>query len=183
MAHPWHDIPLPADDALDVFPVVIEVPHGSKTKYELDKRTGLLRVDRVLYSAVHYPANYGFVPRTYAEDDDPIDVLVLGQDPVVPLAILQAHAIDGFQMRDEHGVDVKIIAVHVNDPAVSDYRDVEELPKHVVTEMMRFFEDYKVLEGKAVEVGARLTVDGARHALRESAARYRAQVDRLKAEV
>ncbi|HXU06149.1 MAG TPA: inorganic diphosphatase [Polyangia bacterium] len=183
MAHPWHDIPLPADDALDVFPVVIEVPHGSKTKYELDKRTGLLRVDRVLYSAVHYPANYGFVPRTYAEDDDPIDVLVLGQDPVVPLAILQARAIGGFQMRDEHGVDVKIIAVHVNDPAVSDYRDVEELPKHVVTEMMRFFEDYKVLEGKAVEVGARLTVDGARHALRESAARYRAQVDRLKAEV
>ena len=181
MAHPWHDIPLPADDALDVFPVVIEVPHGSKTKYELDKRTGLLRVDRVLYSAVHYPANYGFVPRTYAEDDDPIDVLVLGQDPVVPLAILQARAIGGFRMRDEHGEDVKIIAVHVNDPAVSDYRDVAELPKHVVTEMMRFFEDYKVLEGKTVEVGARIDVAEAGRALREAAARYRADEVRLRA--
>jgi inorganic pyrophosphatase len=182
MAHPWHDIPLPADDALDVFPVVIEVPHGSKTKYELDKRTGLLRVDRVLYSAVHYPANYGFVPRTYAEDDDPIDVLVLGQDPVVPLAIVYARAIGGFRMRDEHGEDVKLIAVHVHDPAVNDYHDFDELPKHVVTEMMRFFEDYKVLEGKTVEVGARLDVEGARRALREAAARYRAEVGRLKAE-
>jgi inorganic pyrophosphatase len=181
MAHPWHDIVLPADDDLEVFPVVIEVPHGSKTKYELDKRTGLLRVDRVLYSAVHYPANYGFVPRTYAEDDDPIDVLVLGQDPVVPLAILQARAIGGFRMRDEHGEDVKIIAVHVNDPAFSDYHDVAELPPHIVTEMMRFFEDYKVLEGKTVEVGARINVAQARQALRDAAARYRAQVDQLKA--
>jgi inorganic pyrophosphatase len=183
MAHPWHDIPLPPDDALDVFPVVIEVPAGSKTKYELDKRTGLLRVDRMLYSAVHYPANYGFVPRTYAEDDDPIDVLVLGQDPVVPLAIVQARAIGGFRMRDEHGEDVKLIAVHVNDPAFSDYHDQAELPKHVVTEMMRFFEDYKVLEGKTVEVGARIDVGEARRALRAAAERYRAQVDRLKSDV
>jgi len=183
MAHPWHDIPLPPDDALEVFPVVIEVPHGSKTKYELDKRTGLLRVDRVLYSAVHYPANYGFVPRTYAEDDDPIDVLVLGQDAVVPLAIVQARAIGGFRMRDEHGYDVKIIAVHVNDPAVSDYRDVAELPRHVVIEMMRFFEDYKVLEGKAVEVGARIDLEEARRSLRDAVVRYREQVDRLKADL
>jgi inorganic pyrophosphatase len=183
MAHPWHDIPLPADGALDVFPVVIEVPQGSKTKYELDKPTGLLRVDRMLYSAVHYPANYGFVPRTYAEDDDPIDVLVLGQDPVVPLAILQARAIGGFRMRDEHGEDVKIIAVHVNDPAFADYRDVAELPKHVVTEIMRFFEDYKVLEGKTVEVGARIDVAEAKRALRSAAERYRAEVGRLKAEL
>jgi inorganic pyrophosphatase len=181
MAHPWHDIALPPDDALDVFPVVIEVPQGNKTKYELDKATGLLRVDRVLYSAVHYPANYGFVPRTYAEDDDPIDVLVLGQDPVVPLAIVQARAIGGFRMRDEHGEDVKIIAVHVNDPAFSDYRDIAELPKHVMTEIMRFFEDYKVLEGKAVEVGARIDVGEARRALRAAVERYRAEAQRLKA--
>jgi len=180
MAHPWHDIPLPLGDDLDVFPVVIEVPQGSKTKYELDKRTGLLRVDRVLYSAVHYPANYGFVPRTYAEDDDPIDVLVLGQDPVVPLAIVEARAIGGFRMRDEHGEDVKIIAVHVNDPAVSEYRDIAELPKHVVTEMMRFFEDYKVLEGKKVEVGAQISVAQAGEALRAAAERYRAQEARLR---
>jgi inorganic pyrophosphatase len=176
MAHPWHDIALPADDALDVFPVVIEIPQGNKNKYELDKATGLLRVDRVLHSAVHYPANYGFVPRTYAEDDDPIDVLVLGQEPVVPLAIVEARAIGGFRMRDEHGEDVKIIAVHVHDPSVSDYRDVAELPKHVVTEIMRFFEDYKVLEGKTVEVGARIGVEEARRALREAVERYRAQV-------
>ena len=181
MAHPWHDIPLPPDDELEIFPVIIEVPHGDKNKYELDKATGLLRVDRVLYSAVHYPANYGFVPRTYAEDDDPIDVLVLGQEPVVPLALVQARAIGGFRMRDEHGEDVKLIAVHVNDPAVSDYRSIDELPKHVVAEMMRFFEDYKVLEGKVVEVGARLDVVEARRALRESVERYRAQEARLRA--
>jgi inorganic pyrophosphatase len=179
MAHPWHDIALPPDDDLEVFPVVIEVPQGNKNKYELGKKTGLLRVDRVLYSAVHYPANYGFVPRTYAWDDDPIDVLVLGQDPVVPLAIVAARAIGGFRMRDEHGEDVKLIAVHVNDPAVSDYQDMEQLPKHVITEMMRFFEDYKVLEGKTVEVGARLGVDDARRALRAAVERYRAERTRL----
>jgi inorganic pyrophosphatase len=179
MAHPWHDIELPADDALDVFPVVIEVPQGNKTKYELDKPTGLLKVDRVLYSAVHYPANYGFVPRTYAEDDDPLDVLVLGQEAVVPLAIVQARAIGGFRMRDEHGEDLKIIAVHVNDPAVADYRDMAELPRHVVAEIMRFFEDYKVLEGKVVEVGDRIDVVQARQALRESIERYRANLARL----
>jgi inorganic pyrophosphatase len=173
---------LPADEALDVFPVVIEVPHGHKTKYELDKRTGLLRVDRVLYSAVHYPANYGFVPRTYAEDDDPIDVLVLGQGPVVPLAIVQARAIGGFGMRDERGEDVKIIAVHVNDPTVSDYRDIAELPKHFMTEIMHFFEQYKLLEGKAVNVGVRIDVAEVRRALGCAVARYRTEAARLKAE-
>jgi len=181
MAHPWHDIALPPDDQLDVFPVVIEVPRGEKTKYELDKATGLLRVDRILYSAVRYPANYGFVPRTYAEDDDPIDVLVLGQEPVTPLAIVQARAIGGFRMRDEHGEDTKIIAVHVNDPAVSDYRDISELPKHVVAEIMRFFEDYKVLEGKAVEIGGRIDPVEARGALRAAVERYRGRADELRA--
>lgn len=173
MAHPWHDIALSADIALGVFPVVIEVPRGHKNKYELDNETGLLRVDRVLYSSVHYPANYGFVPRTYAEDNDPLDVLVLGQEPVVPLAILDARAIGGFRMRDEHGEDVKIVAVHVNDPSVSDYRDIGQLPKHVMAEIMRFFEEYKVLEGKVVEVGARLDVEQSRNVLLAAAERYR----------
>jgi inorganic pyrophosphatase len=180
MAHPWHDIALPPDDQLDVFPVVIEVPRGEKTKYELDKATGLLRVDRILYSAVRYPANYGFVPRTYAEDDDPIDVLVLGQEPVIPLAIVQARAIGGFRMRDEHGEDTKIIAVHVNDPAVSDYREIAELPKHVMIEIMRFFEDYKVLEGKAVEVGVRMDADEAQRSLLSAVVRYRGVADKLR---
>lgn len=170
MSHPWHDIALPAEG--DVFPVVIEVPQGNKNKYELDKETGLLRVDRVLHSAVHYPANYGFVPRTYAEDDDPIDVLVLGQDPVVPLAIVETRVIGGFRMRDEHGEDVKLISVHVNDPAVSDYHDIADLPKHVMAEIMRFFEDYKVLEGKTVEVGARLDLAEARRSLDHAIERY-----------
>lgn len=174
MAHPWHDVPLPADLS-DTFPVVIEISQGSKNKYELDLETGLLRVDRVLFSAVHYPANYGFVPRTISDDKDPVDVLVLGQDPIVPLAVVTARAIGGFEMRDEHGVDAKIIAVHVNDPAVRDYRAVDELPQHVMLEMRRFFEDYKVLEGKPVAVGGDLSREQAVALLHEGAARYRQQ--------
>src|SRR5215472_6581606 len=108
MAHPWHDIVLPPDDQLDVFPVVIEVPQGTKNKYELDKETGLLRVDRVLYSAMRFPANYGFIPRTLAPDSDPLDVLILGQEPIQPLSYLRARAIGGFRMHDEHGQDDKI---------------------------------------------------------------------------
>lgn len=172
MAHPWHDIALPEGD-LDVFPAVIEIPRGEKNKYELDKATGLLRVDRVLFSSVHYPANYGFIPRTYAEDDDPLDVLVLGQEPVVPLAIVQARAIGGFRMRDEHGIDVKVISVHVNDPAFADYRSIDGLPSHVMAEIMRFFEDYKALEGKSVEVGAKLSREQTMPIIRAAVARYR----------
>jgi len=180
VAHPWHDIVLPPDEALDVFPVVIEVPRGEKNKYELDKATGLLRVDRVLYSAVHYPANYGFVPRSYAGDGDPLNVLVIGQEPVVPLAIVDARAIGGFRMRDEHGEDVKIIAVHVHDPAVREYRSTDDLPQHVVAEIMRFFEDYKVLEGKTVEVGGRIDAAEAARIVRASVERYRAHAAELR---
>lgn len=171
MAHPWHDVELPADLAKS-FPVVVEISKGSKNKYELDKATGMLKVDRVLFSAVHYPANYGFVPRTLEEDGDPVDVLVLGQEPIVPLALVAARAIGGFEMRDEHGVDAKIIAVHVNDPAVRDYQAMSELPSHVVIEIRRFFEDYKVLEGKPVAVGADLDRDQALQLLRVAAERY-----------
>jgi inorganic pyrophosphatase len=172
--HPWHDVEIPVDEALDKgFPVVIEIPQGSKNKYELDKKTGLLKVDRVLFSAVHYPANYGFVPRTLEDDGDPADVLVLGQEPIVPMALCTARAIGGFAMRDEHGVDTKIIAVHVNDPAVRDYQRLDQLPQHLIAEMRRFFEDYKVLEGKPVAVGDDLTREQAVATLRAAAARYR----------
>lgn len=147
MTHPWHDIPCdePVDDW---FPAFIEIPKGSKVKYELDKKTGLLMVDRILFSAVHYPANYGFIPQSHADDGDPLDVLVLMQEPVVPLTIVRARAIGGLRMRDDKGEDDKIIAVAIDDPSVNHYREASELPPHVVRELDRFFRDYKVLEGK-----------------------------------
>jgi inorganic pyrophosphatase len=148
--HPLHDIPV--HDIAGAFPVVIEIPKGSKLKYELDKRTGLLMLDRVLYSAVHYPANYGFIPQTHADDGDPLDVLVLMQEPVHPLTIVRARAIAGFFMRDDKGVDDKIVAVAVDDPAVAHYTDASQLPPHVILEVMRFFKDYKILEKKLSEV-------------------------------
>ncbi|HEY1550968.1 MAG TPA: inorganic diphosphatase [Kofleriaceae bacterium] len=149
--HPAHDIEVPADVSSFV-PAVIEIPRGSHLKYEVDKRTGGLRLDRVLYSAVHYPVNYGFIPRTHAEDDDPLDVLVLMDEPVYPLTIVRARAIGGLHMTDEHGVDTKILAVCVDDPAVAHYEAIGALPQHILAELHRFFEDYKVLEGKATEV-------------------------------
>ena len=172
MAHPWHDIPLPDDHFFEVVPAVIEIPRGCKNKYELDKATGFLRVDRVLFGAMHYPANYGFIPRTLADDEDPLDVLVLGQEPVVPLAFLYARAIGGFRMKDEKGLDEKIICVHVNDPAFRDYSDFSQLPPHVITEMMRFFEDYKGLEGKKSEVGEKLSRLDSLRVIQNCAARY-----------
>src|SRR5512144_2831536 len=150
--HPWHDCYL--DDTLleTAFPVVIEIPKGSKNKYELDKETGLLRLDRTLYSAVYYPADYGFIPRTYCDDGDPLDALVLGQQPVQPLTIVEARAVGVMRMRDEKGIDDKIVAVSVHDPAVADYTDKSQLPPHLLREMQRFFEDYKSVEHKQVVV-------------------------------
>ena len=151
VVNPWHDVALGDDIARD-FRCVIEIPKGSKVKYELDKETGLLWLDRVLHSAVHYPANYGFLPRTYCGDGDPLDVLVLGQEPVVPLCVLRARAIGVLTMSDDKGQDDKIIAVHVDDPEYAHYRDVAELPPHRLKEIQRFFLDYKALENKTVDV-------------------------------
>lgn len=145
--HPLHDILVP-QDIEDFVPAVIEIPKGSKLKYEVDKRTGLLMLDRVLYSSVHYPANYGFIPQSHADDGDPLDILVLMQEPVVPLTIVRARPIGGFSMKDDKGVDDKIIAVAVDDPAFSHLTDVHELPQHITREIQRFFEDYKALEHK-----------------------------------
>src|SRR5206468_10593862 len=124
--NPWHDVALQAAGGRGVN-VVIEIPKGSKVKYELDKDTGLLSVDRVLYSAVHYPANYGFLPQTYCLDGDALDILVLGQEPVVPLCILRAKAIGVMTMVDDKGPDDKIIAIRADDPEYAHYRDISEL--------------------------------------------------------
>jgi inorganic pyrophosphatase len=149
--HPWHDVELPRFIE-EPIPAIIEIPTGSKVKYELDKKSGLLLVDRILFSAVHYPANYGFVPRTYCDDGDPLDVLVLCSETIQPLAIMQAKVIGVMKMRDDKGEDDKLIAVHAHDPNYSDYSDVSEIPVHRLRELKRFFEDYKTLEHKKVLV-------------------------------
>ena len=171
--HPWHDSYV--DDALvaTVFPVVIEIPKGSKNKYELDKETGLLRLDRVLYSAVHYPADYGFIPRTFCDDGDPLDALVLGQEAVYPLTIVEARAIGVMRMRDEKGIDDKILAVSVRDPAFAEYTDKAQLPSHLMRELRRFFEDYKALEHKQVSVEDLHGPDRAVTIIREALELYR----------
>lgn len=174
MSHPLHDILLP-DNRDEFFPVVIEIPKGSKCKYELDKKTGLLMLDRVLYSSVHYPANYGFIPQTHAGDGDPLDVLVLMSEPVIPLTIVRARAIGGFFMRDDKGVDDKIIAVAIDDPSASHYQRHDELPPHLARELMRFFADYKILENKLAEVEEMYDRKHALTVIEESVTAYRAR--------
>ena len=154
--HPLHDVVVDESRLPFAVPVVVEVPRGSTNKYEIDKATGLLRLGRVPYSAVHYPANYGFVPRTHCDDGDPLDVLVLGQEPVHPLTIVEARVLGVMRMRDEKGIDDKLIAVSAFDPAVAAYESLDDIPQHTLREMQRFFEDYKVLEGKEVLVEAPL---------------------------
>jgi inorganic pyrophosphatase len=180
MAHPWHDLPNNPDTAHDSFAVVIEIPRGSKLKYELDKPSGMLKVDRVLYSSVMYPANYGFLPRSYCEDGDPLDVLVLGSEPVQPLTIMHARAIGVMHMKDEGKADDKIIAVHVNDPAVEEYRDIKDVPKHVMREIRRFFEDYKALEHNEVVVQDFKGATEAIEVVKESFRLYRQEETRLR---
>jgi inorganic pyrophosphatase len=151
MVHPWHDVS-PGDKLPREFNAIIEIPSGSSVKYELDKSSGLIKLDRVLYSAVYYPANYGFIPQTLAEDDDPLDVLVLSQQAVVPLTIIHARSIGLMTMIDQGKKDHKIIAVATGDPEFDSYREADEMPPHRLLMLRRFFLDYKQLENKDVEV-------------------------------
>ena len=170
--HPLHDIVVP-EEIEDFLPAVIEIPAGSKLKYEIDKTTGMLMLDRVLYSSVHYPANYGFIPQSHAGDGDPLDILVLMQEPVYPLTIVCARPVGGLRMRDDKGEDDKIVAVALDDPAFNHYTDVHQLPPHVLIELDRFFRDYKVLEGKTSEVDQMYDRDTALKVIREALDGYR----------
>jgi len=180
MVHPWHDVS-PGKEVPRDFQAVIEIPLGSNLKYELDKPTGLIKVDRVIHSAVFYPANYGFIPQTYAEDNDPLDVLVLCQEAVQPLALIKARAIGVMTMVDSGATDDKIIAVATNDPEFSEYLEARDLPGHRLLVLKRFFQDYKQLEGKQVQVEEIRPAYAAISVIEQSLARYQQHREELLA--
>ena len=171
MTHPWHDLS-PGDQVPREFSAVIEIPLGSNIKYELDKRSGLIRMDRVLYSAVFYPANYGCIPRTLAEDHDPLDVLVLCQHPVVPLTVMHARTIGLMTMIDSGDKDHKIIAVATADREYNSCHEANELPPHRLIMIRRFFQDYEQLECKVVEVDEILPAAAAYSIINDALAQY-----------
>jgi inorganic pyrophosphatase len=151
VSHPWHGVSF-GEHAPRVVNAVIEIPQGTRAKYEIDKETGLLKLDRIIYSSFHYPCNYGFIPQTYGDDKDPLDILVITSQAVQPLCIMQAKVVGVMQMIDGGDADDKIIAVAANDPSVNHYNNIEELPKHFFDELRHFFEEYKKLENKTVVV-------------------------------
>lgn len=149
--HPWHGADY-GDKAPEIVNALIEIPQGSKTKYEIDKKTGLLKLDRVIYSSFHYPVNYGFIPQTLGKDGDPLDILVMCSESIHPLCLVEAYVIGNMQMIDTGLIDDKIIAVAVKDPGVNYIKSIEEVPPHFFTVLKNYFEQYKVLENKKVEI-------------------------------
>ncbi len=149
--HPWHQVS-PGEDLPSLVNAIIEIPKGSKAKYEIDKNSGLIKLDRVLFSSVMYPAHYGFIPQTYCDDKDPLDILVLCSVDVYPLTIIEAKPIGVMHMVDQGEQDDKIIAVAQNDQSVNYIDDLSELPPHAMKEIVRFFQDYKALEQKKVSI-------------------------------
>lgn len=149
--HPWHGVHY-GNKAPATINALIEIPQGSRSKYEVDKTSGLLKLDRVVYSSFHYPVNYGFIPQTLGQDNDPLDILVLCSQSIQPLCIVEANIIGNMQMIDQGQVDDKIIAVASNDPSVNHISRMEELPHHFLLELKNFFEQYKVLENKKVAI-------------------------------
>jgi inorganic pyrophosphatase len=169
--NPWHSVEI-GDDAPNEVNGIIEIPTATRAKYELDKESGLLKMDRVLYSSIYYPANYGFIPRTYCDDNDPLDILILSQITIVPLCIVPAKVIGVMRMLDQGEHDDKIIAVAANDMSVNHFNDISELPKHFVKELRNFFEDYKKLEKKTVEVKDFLDASMARLIVKQAITDY-----------
>lgn len=168
--NPWHHVHY-GDFSGDNVNGIIEIPKGSRAKYELDKETGLLKLDRVLYSSVYYPANYGFIPQTYCDDGDPLDILILSQIDVQPLCIVEAKIVGVMRMLDQGEADDKIIAVCANDMSIAHINDISELPEHFLAEVRQFFEEYKKLEKKVVKIeefqGERLAKKIFQHAVRD----------------
>lgn len=172
MSNIWHDIN-PKRISPEDFIAVIEIPKGGKNKYEMDKDTGLLRLDRVLYTSTHYPANYGFIPRTYASDNDPLDVLVLCQECIVPMTLVHCYPIGVLKMVDEEQIDEKIIAIPFKDPSLTNYNDISELPAHTFDEISHFFRVYKSLEGKETVVNEVLGREEAKEIIAHCIANYK----------
>jgi len=176
MVHPWHDV-TPGVQGLELprnFRAIIEIPKGSSNKYELDKSTGMIKIDRVLSSAVYYPANYGFVPQTLAEDNDPLDVLVFCTEKIPPLCMCDARAIGVMTMIDDGEPDHKIVAVLCNDPEFAEFHKASDFSQYTLRMMRRFFEDYKTLEGKEVEVDEIMPAEVADAIIEDALARYSA---------
>lgn len=180
MMNPWHQVGY-GPDAPELVNGIIEIPKGSRAKYELDKETGLLRLDRVLFSSIYYPANYGFIPRTYCEDHDPLDILVLSQVKVVPLCLVEAKVIGVMRMLDQGEADDKIIAVAANDVSINYINDIHEVPEHYMREVRSFFEDYKKLENKDVKVEEFQGRDVALEIIRQSIVMYNETFGHLEA--
>lgn len=168
----WHDIN-PERVTRKSFDAVIEISKGSKMKYELDKETGMLRLDRVLYTSTHYPANYGFIPRTYAEDNDPLDVLVLCSEQIEPMALVNCYPIGVISMLDNGAPDYKIIAIPFDDPTYNEYKDISQLPAHIFQEMQHFFKVYKTFENKETAIDDVKGVLSAVDIIDDAIARYK----------
>lgn len=174
MIHPWHDLP-PGPCLPDHVTAVVEIPSGSRNKYELDKTTGLFRLDRVLYSAVSYPGDYGLIPRTLHQDGDPLDVLVQVQEPTFTGCQISARPIGVLKMLDKGEPDDKILAVPWDDPRYEEYYDIADFPQHSLKEIEHFFQIYKDLEGKRVEILGWEPSPSAMQVIQDSVARYEAK--------
>lgn len=174
MSNIWHDIDVERITPHDFF-AVVEIKKGSKNKYELDKKTGLLRLDRILYTSTHYPANYGFIPRTYANDNDPLDVLILSSEDIDPLVLVRCYPIGVIKMVDDEHLDEKIIAIPFSDPMYNTYKDISELPSHIFDEMRHFFTVYKSLENMSTAVQEVKDRHEAMRIIEESMENYKTQ--------